>query len=244
VRTRDAREHEVARDVHLFGDRGVAGQPEPRRHGALVHHAARDERAIFRVRHHGRVDELRVLEHAAHHVAVHDRLAVVAERDRARRQQRGHLGHHLALEALGGRGDRVHAHGRILSGAIDDVVGGGGVVIDGLGVGHARDRREAARGRRAPARADALLVLLARLAQVAVQVDEARRHPAAGRLDHERVVDAQLPADRRDPAVCDQEIADLVALGRRVEHARSAHEDLRHASPPLADDLGARPANR
>ena len=57
-------------------------------------------------------------------------------------------------------------------------------VVDGVGVGHRAHRREPARGRGARAGRDRLLVLAAGLAQVGVEVDEARRRrtrPATSR---------------------------------------------------------------
>ena len=144
----------------------------------------------------GSLDQPRVLEHAPHHAAVHDRLAVVGERHRAGRDQRRHLGHHLALEAARRRGDREHARGRVLARAVEDEVGHRRVVVHGMRVRHAGDRGEAARHRRAAARGDVFLVLLAGLAQVAVQVDEARRHPAAARLDHLRAATRRSPRRR------------------------------------------------
>ena len=66
--------------------------------------------------------------------------------------------------------------------------------------------REAARRRGAPARGDVLLVLLARLAQVRVQVDEARRDPAARGVDALGAGRREVAADRDDAPVLDQHV--------------------------------------
>ena len=89
----------------------------------------------------------------------------------------GDVGERLALEALRDRADRPHAHGADLARAPHDQLGDRALVVDRLGVRHAADGREAARGRRARAGLDVFLVFLTRLAQVDVEVDQTRARP-------------------------------------------------------------------
>ena len=82
------------------------------------------------------------------------------------------------------------------------------VVVDRIGVRHARDGREAAGDGRRRAGRDRLLVLLPRLAQVHVHVDEPGRHdaatPAARRRARRRP--GRFAADARDAAAVDQDV--------------------------------------
>jgi hypothetical protein len=226
VGARDLRQDQVSRDVGDLGDRRISGQTQARGHRAFVDHAVADQRAVFRVGDHRRADELRVLEDVAHHAAIHDRLAVVAERHRSRFDQRGHLGHGGALEAPRGGGHRVHAGGRVVIGAIEDEVRHRGVVVDRMRVGHARHRREAARHRGASAAADVFLVLLPRLAQMAVHVDEAGRHPAPLHVEDLGALRLDPPAHLCDAPFVDQDIGGLVAIRGRIENPPSAQENL------------------
>ena len=78
----------------------------------------------------------------------------------------------LLADAHGANGE--HTHGGDLPCAIDDELGHGAGVVDGLRVRHAGDAREAAGGRCGAAAGDVLLVLEAGFAQVNVYVDKPR----------------------------------------------------------------------
>ena len=75
-----------------------------------------------------------------------------------------------------------------------------GVIVDRIGVRHARDRGEAAGNRRRRAGRDRLLVLLARLAQMHVDVDQARAPRSSPDCTAMtlRAVGRQVLADPRD----------------------------------------------
>ena len=87
-----------------------------------------------------------------------------------------------------------------LARAPHDQLGHRALVVDRLGVRHAAHGREAAGGRRARAGLDVFLVFLARLAQVDVQVDEARARPTCRVTSMMRAADEAAP-DLDDAAV-------------------------------------------
>ena len=70
------------------------------------------------------------------------------------------------------------------------------------------------------------LVLLTRIAQVAVHIDEARGNHLARRLDHVRILRREILADGGHLAALNQQIADHVHTVGRVDHAAAADERL------------------
>ena len=160
---------------------GQPAMPEPRRDDALVDDALADERLVLAVRDDDGVELLGVVHDQPHHARVLHALAVVGEGHGALGEHVAHLGERLALEADGERADRVHAHLAALGGALDDEAHRAALVADRVGVGHARDRGEAAVRRGARAARDVFLVLVAGLAQVHVHVDEARARRSSRR---------------------------------------------------------------
>ena len=93
--------------------------------------------------------------------------------------------------------------------------------LTGTGVRHARDRREAAGDRRRGAGRDRFLVLLSRLAQVHVHVDQTRdrRRARSACRRRRRRVDGQIAADPRDAVAVDQHVEHAVAAVRRIDDA-------------------------
>ena len=126
------------------------------------------------------------------------------------------VGELFALLSARHRADRIDARETRLRGLLQDQPRHAGVVVDRLGVRHARHRGEAAGDRRRDAGGDRLLVLLPGLAQVHVHVDEAgtddqpRRH-----VDDLGAVRLQVLADVGDAIAVDQDVEDAVpAIGR------------------------------
>src|SRR5262249_52084157 len=110
-----------------------------------------------------------------------------------------------------------------------DVVSDRPVVVHGLGVGHAADRREAAGRGRSRARRDRFLVLVTRLAQVHVHVDESRTHPLAGCVDFRRALRRREPAaDARDLAVLDQHVLDGIDRPCGIDHPAPTDDEGAH----------------
>ena len=188
---------------------------------ALVHRPALAEVEILGVLDDRQVERARVLERAAHQAGVHHRAAVVGDRDDAALLHVRDVGEHLALEALRDRADRPHPHGADLLRAPHDQLGHRALVVDRLGVRHAADRGEPARGRRARAGLDVLLVLLTGLAQVDVQVDQPGHDPQV--LDVDDPAADQPAPDLDDPAVGDPHVGHLVVRPTCGGRAAGAH---------------------
>jgi len=187
----------------------------------------------------GQIQRVGVLEGPLHEARVHDGPAVVGETGRARLLEIAELGEHLPLGAPADGGDGVDAGQARLLGLPQDELRDGAVVVDGVGIGHAGDRGEAARhGRRAP-RLDGLLVLEARLPQVGVDVDEPRDDELAPDVDYRHsgipllslaVVHEIAPRGGDLPSL-DEDVQHVVDLLRGVDDP-SSPEQRRHDLPP------------
>jgi hypothetical protein len=224
ARAGELREHEVAGDDVILRDAGPALESEARGDGALVHLGAFGERVVFGVLHHHEAVGAGVLQGAAHHARVGDAAAVVGDGDAARGAQVGHL-RELATGLTAGDGaDGVDAHEPVVAPLGDDHLGDGAVVVDGLRVGHRAHHDEAPGGGGAGARDDVLFVLVARLAQVRVQVDEAGQHPLARAVVHDGVTLPRRDALRGaaahagDPPGLDHHVGRVVQSRTRVDH--------------------------
>ena len=122
---------------------------------------------------------------------------LVAARERCIRPELGELG---ALEALGDRADRHDVDQPGGQSEVEDPLGRLGGVGDRGGVGHGEHGGVATDGRGPRARGDRLGVLAARLAQVRVQVDEAREQGEAVGVDPLGVVSGPRRCRARRPA--------------------------------------------
>ena len=162
---------------------------------------------------------LRVFERPPHQQRRRHRPPIVGDRDAAGVLELGDVGQLLALLPARHRADRIDAREVGLGRLLQDVLGDAGVVVHRIGVRHAGDGGEAAGHRRGRAGRDRLLVLLARLAQVHVHVDQARAHDErAGDLDDGRPgVDRQIAADPGDPIAVDQHVEHAVPAVRRID---------------------------
>src|ERR1035437_8926553 len=82
---------------------------------------------------------------------------------------------------------------------------------------------------------DRLDILAARLAQVAVHIDESGRDHLPRAVDHRRVLRSRdVPADALDLAIAHEQVADAVELRRRIDQpaALEQHVAMRaHAAP-------------
>ena len=93
-------------DLGLLRD---AGEAEPGRDLALVHHAVAGEVRVGGVVHDQRAEVARVGQRAAHDARVGQRAPAVGEADRAGFLEEAELGHLAAGEALGQRRHRIDA---------------------------------------------------------------------------------------------------------------------------------------
>ena len=223
------RQQDVAGDDRLLGDRGPAGEAEFGRDAPLVHLRALGEAGVLRVLCDDTVERLHVLEGPAHDERVPHAEAVVAEDPHAgaRVGHRAELGESLALLPDGDRADRLHGHvarrfaeGELL---LDD----SGRVGDRRGVRHREDRRVPAGRGRARSGEDRLGCLVPGLAQVRVQVHQARQRDESVDIDHRGAGTGQAGADLGDDAVLDQQVRRLAAL----EPSPAEEKHLSHSSP-------------
>ena len=180
------REQDVASRGNRFRDAGNAGQAQRCRHRAFVRAAVAFQRLIFAVLDHRHVEHARVLERAAREDRRRHRQPVIGHRHAAGLFQFGDVGELFALLSPRHRANWIHARQSGFRGLLQDQLRHAGVVVDRLGVRHARHGGEAACHRRRGARRHRFLVLLPRLAQVHVHVDESRAHHKAGRQIHNR----------------------------------------------------------
>src|SRR5439155_11466166 len=128
-------------------------------------------------------------------------------------------------------------HGALRPGLGKDVVGDGTGVVDGLRVRHAADGGEAAGRRGAGAGLHGLLVLVAGLAEVDVNVDQAGTHDLAGRVEDLGALPGgplDVPAGLRDQPVLHQHVLDGVDAVRRIDHATVPDEELHSPCPRSA----------
>jgi hypothetical protein len=106
--------------------------------------------------------------------------------------------------------------GRLLEDELRDT----GVVVDRIRVRHARDGGESARDRRRGTAGDRFFMLLPGLAQVHVNVDEARRDdPAARDLEYLGAIDRKVLPDALDLPVFNQHIEFAVPAVGGIDHA-------------------------
>ncbi len=146
---------------------------------------------------------------------------VVGEGDRTAGDELAELGQLLPLAALAHGPDRIDV---CLPGALGlehDELGRGLGVDRRQRVGHAGDGGHAAGQRGGRAGGDGLVLLVARLAEVDVDVDQARAD------DHAAGVDDDLglfvaAAHRQDSAAADPQVADLVEVLARVDDPAAA----------------------
>ena len=130
------------------------------------------------------------------------------------------LGELLALRSDRHRADGIDARELCLGRLLEDELRDAGVVVDRIRVRHARHGGESASDGRGRAGRDRFLVLLPRLAQVHVDVDEARRdHPSAREVENLGALGRQVPADALDHTVHNQHIEFAVPAVRRIDHA-------------------------
>ena len=224
----EPRQGDVAHDHQLFRLGRLAPQAEPARPLAFVHGSAGGELVHLAVlgQHHPAasgemVEAGRVLEGPPHHLGVLHAGAVIGEDPHSEPHHLGH-GRQVAAPAANrdsGRGVHVAAS----CGAEVLHLAHHRRAVDGrIGVGHGHHGGEPAQGGAPGAGLDGLGVLPAGLAEMDVQIDEARRNHAPGGV--ERAVAVQpRGVDRDHPAVADQHVGAAAAAG--VHHRPSPDGD-------------------
>ena len=188
----------------------------------FVHHAADGQLGHLAVLHDHAVEHLGVFEGPAHQGRRGDRGSVVGERDGAAGDELAEFGQLFALASLADGADGIDVGLPGPLGLEHDELGRGLGVDGGHRVGHAGDRRHAAGQGGGRAGGDGLVLLVARLAEVDVNVDQARADDHAPGVDDDLgLLDSPL-ADRQDSAPADPEVADLVEVLAGVDDPAAA----------------------
>ena len=229
--TRLLQKQQVACHHDVLGLAGNARKPQTRRPLAFVHDAPTGEGEVLRMLDHRQVEVLGIEQGAAHQLGVGDRVPIVRDCHHSGRYHVADLGQLLPLLPLAHRTDGIDPGKSVPPGLGGDVLADRPVVVDRLGVGHTRHGRKAAGGRRQRATADGLFVLLPRLAQMDVHVDEARGHHLTRGVHH---FGTPGPGDflvhPGDVAVFHQYLVRAVQILARVNHPPAAKQQLHAAS--------------
>ncbi len=148
-------------------------------------------------------------------------MPVVGQRDAPCLLELGDVRELFAFLATRHGADRIDTREVGLGRLLQDVLGDAGVVVDGTGVRHARDGREAAGHRRRHAGRDRFLVLLPGLAEMDVHVDETGTDDESARDldDGDVAIDGKIAPDARDPVAVDQQVERAVASVHRIDEA-------------------------
>ena len=184
----------IARAGHL-DQRDVAVQPHAlghrrdRREAAQAGELARGrggaggEARILRMGDHQRAQRAGIGQGAAEHLGVGDHVIAIGEGHRAGVEKKADLGHLAPGPALGQRRHRQHVDRGGLVGAAAHEFQRLGAVDGRRGVGARDHGGHPARGGRQAGRAIALLVPLARLADLDPDIDDPRREALAAAID-------------------------------------------------------------
>jgi hypothetical protein len=210
-------ERQVAGDRGLFRGGRPAAQPQHGRDVAIVRLGADGERRVLRVLHDRQPERTRVRERVAHHRCGGDRRAVVAEPDDPGVRQLAQCRERLAGSTRRDRapGERAHRRPGLRRGGCH--LRQHGRIVEGRRrVRHRADRREPAVSGRRQAAGHGLRVLVARLAEVRMEVDEARGNDHAV-LVHAVGLARVEPRDRFQHTVRDDDLARALPTRRRVD---------------------------
>ena len=168
-------QHDVAGGLHGLAHRGLALDAQAAAEGTFVHDPAAGQGAVLAVIDEGQAQVGAVFHDAAQQFGAGHGTAVIGDGHATGVLELLQGGHLFTGQAHGGGGDGAEARtvGMGLGGAVQHETGDAGVVVDGLGVGHAHDRTETAAGGGFQAGIDVFLVFEAGLAQVDVGVHHA-----------------------------------------------------------------------
>ena len=217
-------ECDVAQRHDRFSFARNPAQSQRRRVKAFVRDAVALQRLLLAVLDDRHVEHARVLQRAPHQHRGRHRMPVVGQRDAAGLLELGDVRELFAFLAARDRADRIHARQVRVGGFRQDVAGDARVVIHRVRVRHARDGRETAGDGSRHAGRDRFLVLLPRLAQVHVHVDEPGTHDESvwDLDDRNPRIHREIAADACDAISVNQQVEHAVTAVRRIDHARSS----------------------
>ncbi len=231
VRAGQLRERDVPLDHQRFRGSRYAAQPERRRAEALVRDSVSLQRGIFAVIDDRRPQHPGVFQGAPHQQRRGHRAAVVRKRDATCGTLFAELGELLATRPERHGTDRVDPRQPRLRRLLEDELRDAGVIVDRLGVRHAGNGGEPSGDCRRRARRDRLFVLLPRLAQVNVHVDQTGHDQrASSDLEHLCAVDREIPGHPSDTSVLDQHVERAVTVSGRVDYPSALEQQLHDTS--------------
>ena len=207
----------IAPEHHFFGKAVKPRQAKHRRIIARIHHAAFAEAVILTMLGDDGIEHAGIFQRTKHHGRILHTLAVVGVADSAGAVHQTHFG---KLDAFAFFCNRAHHIDVRLSGLPAhsmDVFDAGGILNRRVGIGHTDDRGKTARDGRRRTAGDGLFFLIARLAEMNVNIDQPRRYIFAGGVNDVLCGFADL-ADLCDLAVGDQHIAFGVDAVGRVDY--------------------------
>ena len=203
---------------------------------ALVHHAVGNEVLVLAVAHDKHIEIVRILHRKAQQVGIGNRLAVVRNRNDTGLLHPANLRHLLAFKALADRAHRIDMNAAALPlRLLQDIARHGSIVVDRVGIRHAAHAREAAARSSLRAGNQVFLIFLARIAQMAVHIDKARRNDAAFRFDHLRAIGREILPDGSNLSVFNKHVRNPVDSVFRIDHTAAA--DKHRTTHPYASLL-------
>ena len=209
---------DVASDLNLLALRRPTKQAQTRGNGALIDLAVAHEVLVLAVAHEDLAEHLAVVHATAHHAGTLDTAAVIGESDSAAGDHIAHLGKSLALEAA--RASARGEHAAMANGGSTrlDVLDNRAVIGHGIGVGHGANAGETALGGSTGAALDVLLVLITGLTEMNMHVNETGNEILARHIEDGGVTRLEVGCDSGDLIALDQNIADLIKAGSRIDH--------------------------
>ena len=160
-----------------------------------------------------------------------------------------HLGKSLALEATRASARREDATMADSSSASLHILDNRAVIGNRIGVGHGANAREATLGSGAGTALDILFVLIAGLAKMDMHIDKTRNKILARHIEDGGVPGFEVGCDSSDLVALNQDVADFVKAGSRVDHMggfkqKGHYRNLQAASTgqPYARRYRSRPA--
>ena len=217
-------QRDVARDDLRLGLRRHAGQVAAFAMFARMHHTGFFQHVVLGVFHQHLAEQLGGVQRFFQQRGVRNHTAIVGEGGGARGGQRREVGQLLALAVFRHAARRQHARQPDLRATLQHELDDVRRRVRRQGVRHGNHGGEAAARRRAGAGLDGFRGFAARLAQMDVQIDQARRDDEAGSVEdgkgrRKSVEGRGSRAERGDAAIDDEQVARRFDAGDGIEQA-------------------------
>ena len=240
------RDLHVAGDTNRFGGRGHAWQTETSRSNAFAHNRTSSQGNIFGMLDYGKIEGATIVHDLASEFGGGDGLTIVGHSNDAGVAHGGNISDGFTFTGDAGGADGPDTHVAEGFGAIHDKAGDGGIVINGLGIGHATDGGETSASSGVRAGFDGFGVFLAGLAKVGVHINETRGDDQTGGVEDLRAVGVSNfsgGSDFGNALAIEKKIAGRIGFGGGVEDAtvlNQKHEQIPWVQRFYLQELGAR----